>query len=103
MACVQAATAYIGRKDISFQTIKVARMYQELKSTGDDQVRRALFAGGAVASMETSFYSGGYTYTHVLNTKRGKQNRVSKQVIGGVATNVVDPHISIDQSNSCTV
>ena len=77
-------------------------MFQDLKSACIDQVRRALLAGGSVVPMETSFYSGGYTYTHVLNTKRGTQYRVSKQVMRAVATSVVDLQIPIDQSHSCT-
>jgi len=60
-------------------------MYYHLKSAGVDQVQRAITAGGWLAAMGTSFYSGGYTYTHVLTTKRGAQYRVSKQVVRGVA------------------
>ena len=59
-------------------------MYHNLKSAGVDQVLRALSAGGSVDAMPTSFYSGGYTYTHVLTTKSGAQYRVSKQVMRAV-------------------
>ena len=55
-------------------------MYHNLKSAGVDQVLQAISAGGSVVAMATSFYSGGYTYTHVLTTKSGAQSRVSKQV-----------------------
>ncbi len=60
-------------------------MYESLKSAGVDQVQRAIKAGGSVAGMATSFYSGGYIYTHVLTTQRGTQYRVSKQVMRVVA------------------
>ena len=60
-------------------------MHHELKSAGVDQVQRSLSAGGSVVATATSFYSGGYTYTHVLTTKRGTQYRVSKQVMRVVA------------------
>ena len=60
-------------------------MFYDLKSAGVDQVQRAINAGGSVVEMATSFYSGGYTYTHVLTTKRGTQYRVSKQVMRAVA------------------
>ncbi|KGG86166.1 hypothetical protein P245_20835 [Comamonas thiooxydans] len=53
----------------------------DLKSAGVDQVQRAIKAGGTLDAMSTSFYSGGYTYTHVLNTKRGTQYRVSDWVV----------------------
>ncbi|CAN7638545.1 hypothetical protein LJR129_004923 [Acidovorax sp. LjRoot129] len=56
----------------------------QLKSAGLDQVMRALRAGGSVAVLASSFYSGGYSYTHILTTKRGKQYRVSKQVMRSV-------------------
>ena len=56
----------------------------QLKSAGLDQVLSALRAGGSLAELQTSFYSGGYSYTHVLTTKRGAQYRVSKQVLRGV-------------------
>ena len=57
----------------------------QLKSAGLDQVLSALRAGGSLAELQTSFYSGGYSYTHVLTTKRGTQYRVSKQVMRGVS------------------
>lgn len=60
-------------------------MFHDLKSAGVDQVQRAINAGGSVEAMATSFYSGGYTYTHVLTTMRGTQYRVSKQVMWAVA------------------
>ncbi len=60
-------------------------MHHDLKSAGVDQVQRAISAGGLVVPMATSFFSGGYTYTHVLTTKRGTQYRVSKQVMRAVA------------------
>jgi hypothetical protein len=56
----------------------------QLKSAGLDQVLSALRAGGSLTELQTSFYSGGYSYTHVLTTKRGAQYRVSKQVLRGV-------------------
>lgn len=56
----------------------------EMKSAGLDQVLSALRAGGSLTELQTSFYSGGYSYTHVLTTKRGAQYRVSKQVLRGV-------------------
>ena len=56
----------------------------EMKSAGLDQVLSALQAGGSLTELQTSFYSGGYSYTHVLTTKRGAQYRVSKQVLRGV-------------------
>lgn len=59
-------------------------MHYNMKSAGVDQVLRALSAGGSVAAMPTTFYSGGYTYTHVLTTKSGTQYRVSKQVMRAV-------------------
>ena len=59
----------------------------EMKSAGLDQVLSALRAGGSLSELATSFYSGGYTYTHVLRTKRGAQYRVSKQVMRGVPGN----------------
>ncbi|MBX4421721.1 hypothetical protein K4H00_27320, partial [Mycobacterium tuberculosis] len=61
-----------------------ADMHHELKSAGVDQVQRALSAGGSVVAMPTSFYSGGFTYPHVLTTKSGTQYRVSKQVMRAV-------------------
>ena len=57
----------------------------QLKSAGLDQVLSALRAGGSLAELQTSFYSGGFSYTHVLTTKRGTQYRVSKQVMRGVS------------------
>jgi hypothetical protein len=59
---------------------------QQLKSAGIDQVLTALRGGGSLTELPTSFYSGGYSYTHVLTTKRGAQYRVSKQVLRGVPT-----------------
>jgi len=56
-------------------------MFYHLKSAGIDQVQRAIKAGGTLDAMSTSFYSGGYTYTHVLNTKRGTRYRVSDWVV----------------------
>lgn len=56
----------------------------QLKSAGLDQVLSALRAGGSLSELATSFYSGGFSYTHVLTTKRGTQYRVSKQVMRGV-------------------
>lgn len=56
----------------------------EMKSAGLDQVLSALRAGGSLSELATSFYSGGFSYTHVLTTKRGTQYRVSKQVMRGV-------------------
>lgn len=56
-------------------------MFYDLKSAGVDQVQRAVKAGGTLDAMSTSFYSGGYSYTHVLNTKRGTQYRVSDWVV----------------------
>ncbi|EHL24814.1 hypothetical protein KYG_00832 [Acidovorax sp. NO-1] len=53
----------------------------QLKSAGIDQVLGALRAGGSITKLPSSFYSGGYSYTHVLTTKRGTQYRVSKQVM----------------------
>ena len=53
----------------------------QLKSAGIDQVLGALRAGGSITKLASSFYSGGYSYTHVLTTKRGTQYRVSKQVM----------------------
>ena len=55
-----------------------------MKSTGLDQALSALRAGGSLAELPSSFYSGGYSYTPVLTTKRGAQYRVSKQVMRGV-------------------
>lgn len=60
-------------------------MHYNLKSAGVDQVQRALRAGGSVVAMATSFFSGGYTYTHVLTTATGARYRVSKQVMRVVA------------------
>jgi len=60
-------------------------MHHDLKSAGVDIVQRAIGAGGSLAPMASAFYSGGYTYTHVLTTKRGTQYRVSKQVMRAVA------------------
>ncbi|SDY80466.1 hypothetical protein SAMN05421547_10855 [Delftia lacustris] len=60
-------------------------MQYGLKSAGVDIVQRAIGAGGSLAPMASSFYSGGYTYTHVLTTKSGTQYRVSKQVMRAVA------------------
>ena len=62
----------------------VSEAPHQLKSAGLDQVLSALRAGGSLSELATSFYSGGYTYTHVLRTKRGAQYRVSKQVMRGV-------------------
>jgi hypothetical protein len=59
-------------------------MHYDLNSAGVDQVQRAISAGGSLVAMATPFYSGGYTYTHVLTTKRGTQYRVSKQVMRAV-------------------
>ena len=59
-------------------------MHYDLKSAGVDQVLRALSAGGSVEEIPNSFYSGGYTYTHVLTTKSGTQYRVSEQVMRAV-------------------
>jgi hypothetical protein len=56
-------------------------MFYSLKSAGIDQVESAVKAGGTLEAMSTSFYSGGYTYTHVLTTKRGTQYRVSDWVV----------------------
>lgn len=56
----------------------------QMKSAGIDQVLSALRAGGSLTELQTSFYSGGYSYTHVLMTKRGAKYRVSKQVMRGV-------------------
>ena len=56
-------------------------MSYHLKSAGVDQVDRAIKAGGTLEAMGTSFYSGGYVYTHVLTTKRGNQYRVSDWVV----------------------
>lgn len=56
-------------------------MFYNLKSAGVDQVERAVKAGGTLEAMSTSFYSGGYTYTHVLTTKRGTQYRISDWVV----------------------
>lgn len=56
----------------------------QMKSAGLDQVLSALRAGGSLTELATSFYSGGFSYTHVLTTKRGAQYRVSKQVMRGV-------------------
>lgn len=56
-------------------------MFYHLKSAGIDQVERAFKAGGTLDAMSTSFYSGGYVYTHVLTTKRGTQYRVSDWVV----------------------
>ncbi|KGH18125.1 hypothetical protein [Comamonas thiooxydans] len=56
-------------------------MLNNLKSAGVDQVDRAMKAGGTLEAMNTSFYSGGYVYTHVLTTKRGTQYRVSDWVL----------------------
>lgn len=60
-------------------------MHHDLKSAGVDVVQRALSAGGSLVAMASSFYSGGYTYTHVLTMKSGTQYRVSKQVMRAVA------------------
>lgn len=56
----------------------------QMKSAGLDQVLSALRAGGSLTELPSSFYSGGFSYTHVLTTKRGAQYRVSKQVMRGV-------------------
>jgi len=56
----------------------------QMKSAGIDQVLSAMRAGGSLTELPTSFYSGGYSYTHVLTTKRGARYRVSKQVLRGV-------------------
>ena len=56
-------------------------MFYNLKSAGVDQVNRAVKAGGTLEAMGTSFYSGGYIYTHVLTSKRGTQYRVSDWVV----------------------
>jgi hypothetical protein len=60
-------------------------MFYHLKSAGIDQVERAFKAGGTLDAMSTSFYSGGYVYTHVLTTKRGTQYRVSDWVVKAVS------------------
>ena len=61
----------------------------QLKSAGIDQVLGALRAGGSITKLPSSFYSGGYSYTHVLTTKRGTQYRVSKQVMRWVPDTVI--------------
>ena len=61
----------------------------QLKSAGIDQVLGALRAGGSITKLASSFYSGGYSYTHVLTTKRGTQYRVSKQVMRWVPDTVI--------------
>lgn len=53
----------------------------ELKSIGVGAAHRAITAGGILAPVATPFYSGGYTYTHVLHTVRGKAYRVAKQTV----------------------
>ncbi|WP_220138010.1 hypothetical protein, partial [Myxococcus llanfairpwllgwyngyllgogerychwyrndrobwllllantysiliogogogochensis] len=58
-----------------------------LRSAGIDQVMNALKGGGHLSELAASFYSGGYSYTHVLTTKRGTQYRVSKQVLRGIPAN----------------
>jgi len=65
-----------------------------LRSAGLDQVLNALKGGGHLSELATSFYSGGYSYTHVLTTKRGTQYRVSKQVLRGLPVNATqsDPN-----------
>lgn len=60
-------------------------MFYHLKSAGIVQVERAFKAGGTLDAMSTSFYSGGYVYTHVLTTKRGTQYRVSDWVVKAVS------------------
>lgn len=62
----------------------------DLKSAGVDQVQRALDAGGSLAPMYTSFYSGGQVYTHVLTTKRGTQYRVCRRVVAAVVPKPAD-------------
>lgn len=59
--------------------------FYNLKSAGVDQVDRAMKTGGTMEAMSTSFYSGGYVYTHVLTTKRGNQYRVSDWVVKAVS------------------
>ncbi|MBQ1557602.1 MAG: hypothetical protein IIZ69_05390 [Pseudomonas sp.] len=71
-------------KDTHVEDDWVSVAPHQMKSAGLDQVLSALRAGGSLTELQTSFYSGGYTYTHVLRTKRGAQYRVSKQVMRGV-------------------
>lgn len=60
-------------------------MFYHLKSAGVAQVESAIKVGGTLEAMSTSFYSGGYVYTHVLTTKRGTQYRVSDWVVKAVS------------------
>jgi len=73
-------TSIVSTRDVESEQV----LHHDLKSAGVDQVQRALKAGGLLHAMRQSFYSGGYVYTHVLDTKRGTQYRVSKQVMRSV-------------------
>lgn len=56
----------------------------ELKSIGLDVAQRAVNAGGELLPIATPFYSGGYSYTHVLRTVRGKLYRVARTIAVGI-------------------
>jgi hypothetical protein len=52
----------------------------ELKSIGLGPALRAINAGGFLRPIAEPFYSGGYSYTHVLHTARGAAYRVARSI-----------------------
>ena len=61
-------------------------MHDELKSVGLTAAQRAIDAGGLLVAMAEPFFSGGYSYTHLLHTVRGKTYRVSRTIVGYLRT-----------------
>lgn len=58
--------------------------YYTWKSIASAPACRAVSAGAKVWELPTSFYSGGYSYTHGLQTKRGTCYVVSRYVMRAV-------------------
>lgn len=56
-------------------------MLADLKPISADAAQRALDSGATLVRIEPSMYSGGYTYRHMLTTKRGTAYRVSSYVM----------------------
>jgi hypothetical protein len=56
-------------------------MLCDLKPISADAAQRALDSGATLVRVENGLYSGGYTYRHMLTTKRGTAYRVSSYVM----------------------
>lgn len=54
-------------------------MFYDLKSIAFAPAARAMKNGATLTPIPSPFYSGGYTYTHVLTTKRGTSYVVCRQ------------------------